>query len=90
MPDARRRRRGPEAKRGLKFLSPCAQLTLDAGHSHFRILEKGEEAPRANEYGSYRTATIEMLDSAGQGEVYDAAATEKSTVDYLIGPSRYR
>jgi hypothetical protein len=75
----------------LWLLHRCAQLTLDAGYSHFRVIEKGERAPGANEYGSYRTAVIEMLKGgSGRGEVYEASGTAARTAEYLQGPQRYQ
>ncbi len=74
----------------LWLLHRCAQLTLNEGHSHFRILQQGEKPPDSNDYGSYRTATIEMLDAPGKGEVYEAQATADRTEEHLIGPARFR
>jgi hypothetical protein len=68
----------------------CAQLTLDAGKSHFRVLAKDDTSPGSHDYGVYRTATIEMLDSASGGDVYDAASTALRTAPHLRGPARYR
>lgn len=68
----------------------AAQLTIDGGHTHFRVIEKRDEPPDANEYGSYRTALIEFLDAPGPGEVYEAAKVKERTRDHLKGPKRYR
>lgn len=81
-------RMGPVLDAWLLFRA--AQVTLEEGHTHFRVLEKGDEPPNANEYGSYRTALIEFLDEPAPGEVYDAAKIKDRTRDHLEGPKRYQ
>lgn len=81
-------RMGPVLDSWLLFRA--AQVTKEEGHTHFRVIEKRDEPPDANEYGSYRIALIEFLDGPGPGEVYDAARIKERTRDHLKGPKRYQ